>query len=442
MKINTPNGPIFTHGGAPAKRINPVQQLRRTVMSCLLWENEFYESGKNIADRIREDAAAVDTETLASIAHEARMVHGLRHAPLLLLLELVKRGGEGTGDVIAANMKRADDMTELVALYWKFNPGKPLSAQMKRGLAKAFGKFNEYQLAKYDRDGQVLLRDILRLVRPKPDDEHHSALYDRVNNRTMKAPDTWEVALSSGANKKETFERLIREDKLGYLALLRNLRNIERAECDFDLVNNAILARKGANLIFPFRYTAAARAAPRFERALDAALIASVADGYRFPGRTAVLIDVSGSMDAPLSTKSDLTRLDAAATLGSVINGDLRLFTFSDRVVEVPARMGMAGVDAIIRSQLHGSTRLGEAIQQMNRLGQYDRLIVITDEQTHSRVPDPVVKHAYMINVASSRNGVGYYRWTHIDGFSEAVIRYMAELELARDAWRRGLVSG
>jgi hypothetical protein len=43
-----------------------------------------------------------------------------------------------------------------------------LPAQMRKGLARAFGKFDEYQLAKYDRDGVVKLRDVLRLARPKP----------------------------------------------------------------------------------------------------------------------------------------------------------------------------------------------------------------------------------------------------------------------------------
>jgi hypothetical protein len=54
---------------------------------------------------------------------------------------------------------------------------------------------------------------------------------------------------------------------------------------------------------------------------------------------------------------------------------------------------------------------------------------VITDEQSHDAVPDPVAPLAYMINVASYRNGVGYGRWVHIDGFSEQVLRFIAEYE-------------
>lgn len=89
----------------------------------------------------------------------------------------------------------------------------------------------------------------------------------------------------------------------------------------------------------------------------------------------------------------------------------------------------MAGVDAIIRSQQHGSTNLGDAVKRINQEVEHDRLIVITDEQSGSRVPDPIVDKAYMINVASYQNGVGYGKWTHIDGFSESVIRFIRELE-------------
>ena len=64
----------------------------------------------------------------------------------------------------------------------------------------------------------------------------------------------------------------------------------------------------------------------------------------------------------------------------------------------------------------------------------HDRLIVITDEQSHDAVPQPVAKAAYMINVASNRNGVGYGRWTHIDGFSESVLRFIHEVESDRSA--------
>lgn len=419
---------VYTAEGGPAKHINAEQMLRRSILSCLLWEKEFYEDGQDIAARILDTASQVNKETVAALAIEARNVHGLRHAPLLLLLDLIRRGGPGVADAIDKTVRRADELGELVALYWR-DGRKMLPKQMKLGLAKAFGRFNEYALAKYDRDGAVKLRDVLFLAHPKPNDDEQAALFKRVAERQLAVPDTWEVALSGGADKKETFERLIRDGKLGYLALLRNLRNMMEAGCDRQLVADAIVARKGAEMVWPFRYVAAARAVPQLEPYIDQALCEAIGSGPRLSGLTAVLVDVSGSMDAKLSAKSDMTRMDAAAALSSVINGDVRVFTFSNAVVEVPPRRGMSGVDAVIRSQAHSGTYLGAAVAAINADVPHDRLIVITDEQSHDRVPDPVAAKAYMINVASNKNGVGYGKWTHIDGFSEAVIRYISEVE-------------
>jgi 60 kDa SS-A/Ro ribonucleoprotein len=420
----------FTHEGAPAvANLSPERQLRRSVMSCLLWESEFYEDGTSIADRIVESAEKVAPQMLAELAVEARQTLHLRHAPLLLLDVLSKtgRGDRLVADTIERVISRADEMGELLSIYWR-NGRKMVPAQMRKGLARTFVRFDEYQLAKYDRNGAVKLRDVLRLARPKPANADQSALWKRVKDRTLATPDTWEVELSGGKAPKETFERLLREGKLGYLALLRNLRNMAEAGVDSALVGDAIVARRGgAHRVFPFRYVAAARAAPRFEPALDQALCEAIADMPVLSGKTIVLVDVSGSMEARLSARSDMRRVDAAAALAAILPGDLRVFVFSDRLAEVPPRRGMAGVDAIT-ARVGGGTLLGAAVAEVCK-EPHDRLIVITDEQSHDRVPDPVAKRAYMINVASARNGVGYGRWTHIDGFAEGVLRFIRESE-------------
>ncbi len=415
--------PGITHEGAPARELTAEQMLRRSVLSCLLWEDEFYEGGEAIADRITALAAQVAPETVAALAIEAREQMKLRHAPLLLLCALIRSGGPLVALTIERVIQRADELSELVALYWRGGK-RPLSKQMKLGLARAFVKFDAYALAKYDRSGSVRLRDVLFLCHAKPKDEAQAMLWKALVEGTLASPDTWEVALSGGADKGETFTRLLTERKLGYLALLRNLRNMDQAGVDEVLVTEAILSRRGADRVLPFRFVAAARAAPRYEPALDEALAETILAQPVMDGRTIVLVDVSGSMDARLSAKSDLTRLDAAATLAAIIPGKVRLFTFSNAVVEVPARRGMAGVDVIVKSQPHGGTELGKAVAQMNLIP-HDRLIVITDEQAASRVPDPVAQKAYMINVASARNGVGYGPWMHIDGFSETVLTYV-----------------
>lgn len=429
-----------THEGAPAKRINAIQQLRRSVLSCLLWEDEFYEDGVSISERIALGAATVFPGELATLAVEARTKYNLRHVPLLLLCALAARSKECfepgiVGDTIAKVISRADELAEFLVIYAKqngVNPGNlksKLSAQVKKGMARAFTKFDGYQLAKYDRQGAVRMRDALFLCHAKPENAMQEALWKALVDGTLPVPDTWEVALSTGRDKKESFERLLREQKMGYLALLRNLRGMTEAGVDERLIIDALIARKGAHRVLPFRFVAAARACPQLEPAIDVALQANILSMPKLKGKTAVLVDVSGSMDAKLSAKSDLRRMDAAAALGAIVNGEyLRVFTFSSEMREVPPRRGMAGVDAIMKSQPHSATYLGEAVQAVNGIAP-DRIIVITDEQSHTKVPDPVCNRAYMINVASAKNGVGYGKWTHIDGFSEHVLRFISEVE-------------
>lgn len=379
------------------------------------------------------------------LAVTARKVHNLRHAPLLLLKALCKTGAGKPGLVSGAieqTITRADELSEFVAIYMG-GERKPLSGQAKKGLAAAFQKFDEYALAKYDRAGQYRLRDVLFLSHAKPADEAQKALWERLIANELQVPDTWEVALSGGADKKETFERLLREGKLGYLALLRNLRNMEQANVDRGLIKEALLARKGAQHVLPFRYVAAARAAPQLEPVIDQALCAAIAELPALKGRTLVMVDVSRSMESQLSGKSDLTRLDAAAALAAIVNADeIAVASFSDGLVAVPPRRGMAGVDAVSNSQPHNGTRLFDAVDAANKQIPHDRIIVITDEQaegsrygyfiqgTLRTMPAPVCRQAYVINVASAQNGVGYRNgWTHIDGFSEGVLKYIHALE-------------
>jgi 60 kDa SS-A/Ro ribonucleoprotein len=420
-----------THEGAPARNISLELQLRRSVLACLLWESQFYEDGVEIAGRIAELVPKVAAEKVAALAVEGRGRMKLRHAPLLLVREMARHKTHRAlvSETLARIIQRADELAEFVAIYWK-DGRVPLSGQVKKGLATAFPKFDEYQLAKYDRGGPIKLRDVLFLCHAKPRDQAQADVWKKLVSGSLTTPDTWEVALSSGANKCEAWERLLRERKLGALALLRNLRNMREAGVDESLVLSALGSMSTARVL-PFRFLAAARYAPRWEEALEQTMLKCVAETEKLPGKTIVLVDVSGSMTAPLSRRSEMQRTDAAyglAVLLREIAEKVAVYSFSDNLVEVPARRGFALRDAINASQRHNSTQLGNAVEKLNRNEKCDRLIVITDEQAHDKVPAPRGK-GYLINVASYKNGVGYGKWMHIDGWSEAVIEYIRALE-------------
>ena len=420
-----------THEGAQARNISTELQLRRSVLACLLWESQFYEDGVEIAGRISELVPKVAAEKVAALAIEAREKMKLRHAPLLLVREMARHKTHRAlvADTLAQVIQRADELAEFVAIYWK-GGRVPLSGQVKKGLAAAFPKFDEYQLAKYDRGGPVKLRDVLFLCHAKPRDAEQAGVWKKLIWGRLSTPDTWEVALSSGADKREALERLLRVQKMGALALLRNLRNMRDAGVDEALVLAAIGTMKTGRVL-PFRFLAAARYAPRWEEALEQAMFKCVAETEKLPGKTIVLVDVSGSMTAPLSRRSEMQRTDAAyglAVLLREIAEKVAVYTFSNDLVEVPARRGFALRDAIDGSQSHAGTMLGNAVEKLNRKEDWERLIVITDEQAHDRVPAPKGK-GYVINVASYKNGVGYGKWVHIDGWSEAVIEYIRAME-------------
>jgi hypothetical protein len=418
-----------THEGAPARQISHEQQLRRSVLACMLWEDQFYEDGVAIAGRIRELVAKVPAEKVAALAVEAREKMKLRHAPLLLVREMARLATHRqlVAETLPRVIQRADELSEFVALYW--SEGKqPLSAQVKKGLGAAFTKFDEYALAKYNRATPVKLRDVLFLCHAKPVDQAQAELWKRLVEGELAMPDTWEVALSSGADKREAWERLLAENKLGALALLRNLRNMAEAKVPEQVVADGLLRMK-TDRVLPFRFIAAARYAPQWEQELEHAMLRSLEGQARLPGKTVLLVDVSGSMDAQLSRRSEMRRNDAAyglAVLLREIGEKVSVYSFSDELVLVPSRRGFALRDAINASQRHNGTYLGKALKGITE--EYDRLIVITDEQSHDAVPNPRAR-GYVINVASYQNGVGYGPWTHIDGWSDSVIEYIRAAE-------------
>src|SRR5246127_4367446 len=161
-----------THEGAPAAAITPEQALRRSVLACMLWENEFYESGVTIADRIRDLVPQVEPARVAALAVEARTAMKLRHAPLLLVREMARHATHRglVAETMSRVIQRADELAEFVAIYWK-DGRAPLSGQVKKGLAAAFSKFDEYQFAKYERGRPIKLRDVLFLCHAKPRDD-------------------------------------------------------------------------------------------------------------------------------------------------------------------------------------------------------------------------------------------------------------------------------
>lgn len=417
--------------GVGVPSISAEKTLSRLVLASLLWEKQFYLDGAESVELIKSLVPKVAPEKVAQLAIEARHIYKLRHVPLLLVRELA-RIGKLKAAVLNEVCQRADEMGEFLNLYW--SEGKsPLSNQVKKGLAQAFVKFNEYQLAKYDKNSaKVSIRDVMFLSHAKPVGVEQEALFQRVANKELVTPDTWETQLSGGANKAETFSRLMAEKKLGALAFLRNLRNMTQAGVSESEIR-AYAGNLNVDKVLPFRYIAAARIVPQFEDMLEAMMLRSLSTAEKLPGKTVLLVDVSGSMfGTKISAKSDLDRFDAAAALAMLcaeVCSQVEVYTFSNQLVRVAPRKGFALADALKSSQPIQGTHLGQAIKSVQTKGRYDRLIVITDEESQDSVGKPGTDKAYILNVASYQNGVNRGDYLTITGFSEACVDYIREVE-------------
>lgn len=436
MKTNTTaENTERTYEGAPARILKGPAQLERQVATCMLFEDTFYEKGSVIADQIAATCASVPVQEIADLAVRAREEFKLRHVPLFLLAQLNKRRAEVPGllaKTLERVIQRADELTESLAIIARVE-GKPLkrvvSAQAKKGLAAAFRKFNAYQLGKYNRDETVKLRDVLFLCHAKPKDAEQAATWKALIDGTLAAPDTWEVALSAGADKRATWERLLGDEKLGYLALLRNLRNMTEAGVDRSMVERALLAGAPKSRALPFRFVAASKAAPAFAQALSDAMLLAI-EGEKLSGSTAVVVDISPSMDVPLSAKSQLSRWEAAAALAVLLREvcvSSRVYTFSNRLVEVPNFRGLPLITQMGASQPHNGTLLTKALRELFAETIPERLVVVTDEESQDGIipPAPGVR-GYLVNVAPYRAGLALEGgWTRINGFSERVVDFI-----------------
>ena len=448
MKINRPVPSPRTAQGAVASRINDELQLRRSVMACLLWEDAFYEEGVSIAERIAALIPKVDAVAVQRIALEARNEMKLRHVPLLIVREMARLASHRhlVAKTLAEVIQRPDELAEFLSIYWK-EKKQPLSAQVKKGLAAALAKFDAYQLAKYNRAHAIKLRDVLFLSHARPKDSTQEAVWKKLVDKTLEPPDTWEVALSAGNDRKATWERLLAENKLGALALLRNLRNMTEDKVKPALIKTALRDVR-VEQVLPFRFIAAARHAPDFEPELEQAILKCLSQQVRLPGKTILMVDVSGSMGGRLSRKSEMSRMEVAfglAILAREMCEDAKIYATAgnDRTMVhatslVPARRGFALSDAVRREASRlggGGIFLTQCLEfAREREHETDRIIVLTDEQDCDRKLSPdkapaFGKHNYIVNISNERNGVAYGKFTHIDGWSEAVLDYIRHSE-------------
>ncbi len=381
------------HVGAKAYALSPEMELYSAVVTTMLADS-FYEKADARLTRIQQLVSQVNPLFVAQLAVYAREKMYLRTAPIVLIGELAKihNGDDLVSRTIARGVQRPDEITELLAYYQKTNARTEakklnrLSKQVQRGLALSFNRFDAYQFAKYDRATAVRLRDALFLVHPKAKDEAQQTVFDQITSRTLTTPYTWETELSAlgqqdfrtEAAKKMAaqmkWHELIESGKMGYMATLRNLRNMLEAEIDMahlktvtTLLANERAVSKAKQ--FPFRFLAAyremnalagqyKRQIPLVNHALEEAVRISTANlrGFDADTRVVVACDVSGSMQTPVSAKSKVLLYDIGLLLGMLLKSCSKNVVsgmFGDRwkIVDLPQKGVLANVDAFYKRE-------------------------------------------------------------------------------------------
>ncbi|RTK96140.1 MAG: TROVE domain-containing protein [Neisseriaceae bacterium] len=455
-KEKLPN--ILLAGGAGNVSANNSNEmlLRRAVSACMLWEDNAYIDGVSVAKNIADLIPKVDAKIVSDLAIEARFVQKLRHIPLFICREMARHPEHKKllADTLEKVIHRADELCEFLALYWNDNDGKKsIPKQVKKGLAKAFVKFNEYELAKYNKKNkEIKLSDVLNLCHAKPKDQQQSDLWKRLFKDELKTPDTWEVGLSackSAEEKKAVWERLIQENKLGATAFLKNLRNMTDSKVNPSVIREG-LKNINKNMLVPLDFLKAEKYAPDYSREIEAAMLACASTFKKLPGKTILIVDVSGSMGSQLSRNSEFNRMDTAASMAVLAaelceNVSIYATAGSDsRRIHQTSKVRPYRGFALSKEILSQASKLGgggiftkqclEFIQK-EETEVPDRIIVFSDSQdcdNDKSLPKPFGKYNYIVDISSESRGINYNGvWSaEISGWSEGFLKFISESEI------------
>lgn len=517
----TPTGTLGGPGDrVPGYAYEDKSALFLLAVNSFFGQKKFYETAKAGDDRfvnlVRKIAPA-DPKWMYDFLTWLRNGANMRSSAVVGSVEasLVTKAANQAGSdkgwsrrLANAGLGRADEVGEAVAYYFSKYPGTQIPISLKRGLADQLTwDINEYTASKYgsaNSGKEYTLDRLINLLHPKPSAPWQSDLFGYLVARrygeveipasleklklrqallsipadkrrefingahpdTLKqAGLTWESLAGwlQGPMDKAAWEAII--PSMGYMALLRNLRNFDEAG-----VSNGVAQAVASKLAdpeqvkrskqFPFRFLAAYRAAPslRWASALSAALDACLSNIPKLPGRTLVMVDTSGSMDVPFSEHSEMKRWDAAALFGIALalagnQVDLVSYSNQGRVFEV--RKGADVLGELTRwgregYNLNGGTNTFGVLGQA--YGAHDRVVILTDEQVNmsgyggygyygAKSLDQIVpadRHVHTCNLAGYSMGhapTGPFRHSY-GGLVDATFKIIPDIESAAGgAW-------
>lgn len=500
-KFNTPNVrtrnglPVIedtglqatNHKGGTGYTRTPKSELFLAAVSDFGGESTFYETAQDRTRRINKLVKAVAVEDLAWLSEFVLWLRNdanMRTISLVIALEGAKALNDakisGGRTLVRNAILRADEPGEAVA-YWFSNHGRKMPSAVKRGIADgAIKTYNQYSLGKFDSNSKsVRFADVIKLTHPTPlagqaslfkyamdlqwnstavPDESLTLIHNRKaflaqskeNQRkvvlsengsaTLKAAGlTWENVASTIGLDKDVWESVI--PTLGYMALIRNLRNFQEAGVSKDVLKGVAARLEDPEQVaksrqLPFRFLAAYRAtqgSTLFGNPLEEALNASLANVPALGGKTLVLVDQSGSMFYSNSEKTGMTYSDTARIFGAAIairaeNAVLVQYGsaargYGDRYQKNHEVVDFKNSDSVLKTvdkfRDMGGTNTELAVRE-NFDQSFDRVILLTDEQ-HNSGRDPLRNipektPVFTFNLAGYRVGGKSTPWRHYFG--------------------------
>ncbi len=384
------NKTVNLAGGQAYKESDKMKII--SILLTSFMQDQYYRNEKQGLNELRNLIDCFDDKKfIAKASLYSRLQMGMRSVNHVIAGELANKvkNETWTKKYFENVVYRVDDITEILSYYLSVYK-KPIPNSLKKGLAKAFNKFNEYQLAKYRSENKDLkLIDVVNLIHPKPNAKNKDALLKLVKDQ-LKSIDTWEVMLTqAGQNskndeekkqaKKEVWKKLLFENQIGYFALLRNLRNISEQAPEY--IDNAIelLLNKDAikkSMVLPFRFLTAYDeiSDTKILKALNKAVEISLNNVPKYNGKTLVVLDVSGSMSGQPAKIGSLF----AGALTKTNDCDLLLFSDNAEYAKVNTDDTLMTIANSIRFA-SGGTNFHSIFQVSNKA--YDRIFILSDMQ-------------------------------------------------------------
>lgn len=484
----------LTHEGAPGFTRDSKSELFLLAVTNMVREDTFYETAGTRDARFTALIYKVtqeDPEWMQQFIPWLRKEGLMRSASVVAAAEYVKAGGPNARKLISETLSRADEPAELLA-YWTTTSGKGYPQSLKRGVADAVGGlYNEYSALKYDGQSRGWrMGDVIELTHPKPVDRHQSLLYkylldqrhhndgvaDGRSLKTLKAhekmmavpveqrrewwqhPANQDTIASAGVNwewlsswipggmDKAAWEGVI--PNMGYMALLRNLRNFDGVGLSTQLASYVANRLADPEQVarsrqFPYRFWSAYKAAGEsWQGPLKTALQHSTRNVPTFDGRTLVLTDTSSSMQNGTSANSSIAHYEVAGLFASAVTAknEVDLVSFASSASPIPMEddsvLGVMQAIAKHNGRDGHGTDLGEGLKYYNA-DLHDRVVVFSDGQTRTPSFAKPECPVYLFNTGGYRAtpyAVGENNTYELGGFSDASFKMIPLLERGEDA--------